>query len=606
MYWFTVMNYDIDKLKQQYIGQSYNWLTVIDVIRDDKYIKFICQCKCGNIKTIPWNKVKSGHTKSCGCYKTSNEFANNQRQYILNRPELIFNNIEKYHAWRNNNPEQVISCNEKHKQWFIDNPDKVKAQAENLSILYKEHPEKIISIIASNKRWRDNNPDKVHEQSLKHKQWHNDNKSAFSDNRKQFYIKHPERKYDFINRVRAQRTSDPDKYTKLSQQHSQWYKDNPDLVKLKTEKAREKQFDRNYLENYKDIIHPDDYIDAISHATTSIRLKCPICHEYVSHDYYSIFSKSLCGIKDEHLLICNKCSYNAYSMAENELYNYIKSIYPTEPIRNSKDIIPPYELDLYYPEKQVAIEFNGSYWHSDKFKQKQYHFNKFKLCKDKNIRLISIFEHDWYNNRSYIESILQHIFVKQEIIYARKCYISNIDYKTKSEFINKYHFYKDSQSSTISYGLYYNNELISVMSFGKLRGQNKLHSSTTHYELTRFVTKKNITIIGGASKLFRHFIKDYNPEYVLCYSDNDFFNGETYNKLGFKLKSLGEQSINYQWIKKTNVLSRYQCMPFKLLQKYPEYKYINIKGSVEDYIMRDLGYRKIYRCGNSIWEWLRT
>lgn len=89
------MNYDLDKLKQQYIGQSYNWLTVIDVIRDDKYIKFICQCKCGNIKTIPWNKVKSGHTKSCGCYKTSNEFANNQRQYILDRPVNLFQIILK-------------------------------------------------------------------------------------------------------------------------------------------------------------------------------------------------------------------------------------------------------------------------------------------------------------------------------------------------------------------------------------------------------------------------------------------------------------------------------------------------------------------------------
>ena len=123
------------------------------------------------------------------------------------------------------------------------------------------------------------------------------------------------------------------------------------------------------------------------------------------------------------------------------------------------------------------------------------------------------------------------------------------------------------------------------------------------YELVRFCTKDNYKIIGGASKLFSHFINEYKPEYILCYSDNDFFSGDVYNKLGFTLKTLGEKSIDYQWCTIDKTLSRYQCMPYKLLQKYLEYSNISINGSKEDYIMNDLGYNKIYRCGNSTWEW---
>jgi hypothetical protein len=141
------------------------------------------------------------------------------------------------------------------------------------------------------------------------------------------------------------------------------------------------------------------------------------------------------------------------------------------------------------------------------------------------------------------------------------------------------------------------------MSFGKLRGQNSLRNNKNHYELIRFVTMPCITVVGGASKLFRHFIKDYNPEYVLCYSDNDFFTGDVYKNLGFKLKSYGENLIDYVWSSCSDYRTRYQTMPRKLLRLYQEYSSIEISGSKEDYIMEALGYYKIYRCGNSVWEW---
>ena len=199
--------------------------------------------------------------------------------------------------------------------------------------------------------------------------------------------------------------------------------------------------------------------------------------------------------------------------------------------------------------------------------------------------------------------LLRDAFSESIKIYARKCIAKQLSYQEKSEFINKYHFDGDSHQGNIAYGLFYRDELVSVMSFGKLRGQNSLSSKDSYYELVRFVTKSNYHITGGASKLFNIFIREFSPKYVLCYSDNDFFTGVTYERLGFKLKSLGEKSLDYQWYDKTDCLSRYSCMTSKLLQKYPQYKEMNIIGSKEKFIMEDLGYYRIYRCGNSIWEY---
>ncbi|MBR4316364.1 MAG: hypothetical protein IKP65_05310 [Alphaproteobacteria bacterium] len=71
--------------------------------------------------------------------------------------------------------------------------------------------------------------------------------------------------------------------------------------------------------------------------------------------------------------------------------DFIKSIYPYDIIENDKTMIKPYELDIYIPEKQVAIEFDGIYWHNEENKPKNYHLMKTELCEEKGIHLIHIF-----------------------------------------------------------------------------------------------------------------------------------------------------------------------------------------------------------------------
>lgn len=628
------MKRSLDDLKSELVGKVYGLFTILDVVTDDNKVKCVCRCQCGNIRLIMPCIITKGRISSCGCVRQSKEY----RDKMSNKSK----------EWTNNHPEKVKEISSKIKQYYNDNPDKRAQVGINTSNWAKNNPDKIAEKAAKFSEWCKANPDKLEERSIKYKEWCKQNPNSVqeignkisewcknnpdkvltrTEKIKQYYKDHPDAVTNIANKCKQWYNDNPDIVREMvekrlqafqnnpdiqdtiNKKRVQWYKDNPDKVKLIGEKIsstfKQKRVNNDFslLLNK---VHPD-YIQPLLNgdinSLSEILIKCPICGEYDKHSFHNIFRINSNDIKPNSHNLCHKCYANiSQSSHELEIKDIISTMYDGKCIENSRSIIPPLELDLYYPEKNIAIEFNGNYWHDENHKPKDYHFNKFKLCKDKNIRLVSIYESDWYNKHDNIINLLKNIFIENKIIYARNCTISKLDYKTKSDFINEYHFYGDSNQGTISYGLYYNNELVSVMSFGKLRGQNKLHNHKDHYELVRFVTKDSMRIIGGASKLFKKFISEYQPVYIICYSDNDFFTGETYNKLGFKLKSLCK-SIDYQWVKGTKALSRYECMKNKLLEKYPKYRNINITGSIEDYIMHDLGYNKLYRCGNSIWEY---
>ena len=628
------MKRSLDDLKSELVGKVYGLFTILDVVIDDNKAKCVCRCQCGNIRLIMPCIITKGRISSCGCIRQSKEYrnkmSNKSKEWANNNPEKvkeISSKIKQYYNdnpdkrvqvgiktsnWAKNNPDKIAEKATKFSEWCKANPDKLDARSIKYKEWCKQNPNSVQEIGNKISEWCKNNPDKVLARTEKIKQYYKDNPDAvtnIANKCKQWYNDNPDIVHEMVEKRLQTFQNNSDIQDTINKKRIQWYKDNPDKVKLIGEKIsstfKQKRINNDFslLLNK---VHPD-YIQPLLNgdinSLSEILIKCPICGEYDKHSFHNIFRINSNDIKPNSHNLCHKCYANiSQSSPELEIKSIINAMYNGKCIENSRSIITPLELDLYYPEKNVAIEFNGNYWHDENHKSKDYHFNKFKLCKDKNIRLISIYESDWYNKHDNIINLLKNIFIESKIIYARNCTISKLDHKTKSAFINEYHFYGDSNQGAISYGLYYNNELVSVMSFGKVRGQNKLHNNKDHYELVRFVTKDNVRVTGGASRLFKKFISEYHPVYIICYSDNDFFTGETYNKLGFKLKSLGE-SIDYQWVKGTKSLSRYECMTNKLLEKYPKYRNINIIGSIEDYIMHDLGYNKLYICGNSIWEY---
>ncbi len=282
-----------------------------------------------------------------------------------------------------------------------------------------------------------------------------------------------------------------------------------------------------------------------------------------------------------------------------ELKNYFSSSYEKEIAKfinienietNSKNIIPPYEIDIYLPEYKLAIEFNGLYWHSNK--DKNYHLSKTELCNKQNIQLLHIFENEWTDpiKQDIWKSIINNKLGRDNKIFARKCKIKEVDNNLTREFLNNNHL-QGYCSSSVKLGLFYNNELISLMTFGKTRFSKKYE-----WEIIRFCNKKFFTIVGGASKLYKYFIDNYNPRSIISYADRRYSNGSLYEKLGFKFSHYSKP--NY-WYFRNNTLDLHSRV------KFQKHKLKNLlesfdpsKSEIEN--MTNNGYLRIFDCGNII------
>ncbi len=275
------------------------------------------------------------------------------------------------------------------------------------------------------------------------------------------------------------------------------------------------------------------------------------------------------------------------SLKQNELYQWVYKHFKDAKINDRKTIAPK-ELDIFIPSKNFAIEYNGVYWHDSfrgDFKQ---HLNKTKLCEDKNITLFHIFDYEYMERPELIKSMIKSKIGLNEKIYARKCIIKEIETKDEVTFFNQNHLSKYA-TSKICYGLYYNEDLIMCASFSKSRFDKKYE-----WELIRLASKININVIGGMSKLIKHFEKENNPNSLMSYVDRRLSNGTSYIKNGFTF--IGYTKPNYWYIdKKTNIVySRHMFRKSKL--KY----FTNFDENKTEYdIMYENGkYYMIHDSGN--------
>lgn len=287
---------------------------------------------------------------------------------------------------------------------------------------------------------------------------------------------------------------------------------------------------------------------------------------------------------------CNEVGIKFSSSYEDEICEFLslnKILYK----RNINSVIYPYHIDIYIEDKKIGIEFNGIYWHNEYNKEKMYHIKKYKMCESKSIQLIQIWEDDWNNKKEIIKSIiLNKIGLIKSKIHARKCEVKLINYKDKKIFLNNNHIQGNCKSS-INIGLIFNGEIVSIMTFGK-RNIN----GNVEYELIRFCNLKNTIIIGGASKLFKNFIKRFEFDKIVSYSDNCISNGHIYTKLGFQNTN---ESINYYWCDGKDKYHRFVFNKKRLVKM----GFDPLKTEVE--IMHENGYYRIWGAGNKRWDYKR-
>lgn len=209
------------------------------------------------------------------------------------------------------------------------------------------------------------------------------------------------------------------------------------------------------------------------------------------------------------------------------------------------------EIDLYNENLKLGIEYCGLFWHCEDSKSprdKNYHYNKFINCRNNNIDLITIFSDEWENRKEQVKGFLKSkIGANTNRIYARNCKVKIIDLNNAKDFINKYHIQGLKQRPMIAFGIFYNENLLGVMSL------NYHHRDSSKLALNRLVFKYDTTIIGGSSKLLKScikFAKDNNYEKIITWSDNRWSNGNVYYKMKFKL----DKELN------------------------PDYSYVNLRG----------------------------
>ena len=288
--------------------------------------------------------------------------------------------------------------------------------------------------------------------------------------------------------------------------------------------------------------------------------------------------------------ICNPIN-NHISSKEKDLKIFINEL-NIKFNENDRTILDGKELDVYVPTHNLAIEFNGLYWHSELYKDKNYHLDKTIKCQEKGIQLLHIFEDDWILKHDIIKSIIKNKLGKiNNIIYARQTSIKEVPSNIAREFLDKNHIQGFARSK-YKIGLYHRDELVSLMTFGYRKTNAK-----KEFELIRFCNRLNTNVIGASSKLFKHFINNYKIEetYIISYADISLFDGKMYDMLGFKEIHLTKP--NYFWIVDSIKEHRWKYNKQKLVKEGHDPSLTEVE------IMHNRGYYRLWSCGQKRYEY---
>lgn len=317
-----------------------------------------------------------------------------------------------------------------------------------------------------------------------------------------------------------------------------------------------------------------------SNSNSPIVLECSICN---TKSEWSV--SHLHKLKELEHSPCKKCNSDKFGGGKNsnihqKVVNFLK-LNNVNLIENTF-ILGNREIDILLVDYNIGLEINGLYWHSAERKGKSYHQDKTNLAKEKGISLIHLWEDDINFKFDIICSMLLNKLNKSGKIFARKTKIKLVDNKIANKFLEDNHLQGSCNSKT-KIGLFYHNELVSLMTFGKSRFEK---NST---ELIRFCNKLNISVVGGASKLFKFYIRE-NKKDVTSFSNSDFSNGNLYKKLGFTY--IKDTAPTLFWTKNGFRESRFKYQKHKLELSENEMLMTGYE------ILRNRGYNSIYDAGN--------
>ncbi len=284
--------------------------------------------------------------------------------------------------------------------------------------------------------------------------------------------------------------------------------------------------------------------------------------------------------------LCTECNPigSSSSIKERELLSYISSVYSGEVVHSYRDGL---EIDVYLPELKMGFEFNGLYWHSEGHRDKRYHRDKTDYFAERGIRVFHIWEDDWDHRREIVESQISN-WVGSNVrrIFARKCSVREIGKVECRDFLNRNHIQGNDRSS-VKLGLYMGDDLVSAMTFDRFEGRKRMEDG--EWNLSRFCNRLGVNVVGGASKMLSHFVREYSPKRIVSYADMDWSQGDLYFKIGFSMVSKNEPDYKY-------VLDGKRCHKSRLRKSRLKYD-----CSESEYISM-MGISRIWDCGKMKFE----
>lgn len=295
-------------------------------------------------------------------------------------------------------------------------------------------------------------------------------------------------------------------------------------------------------------------------------------------------------------MISNDIDRNTYTVSSHEiqLQNFLIEN-NIEFVSSDRKAIKPKELDIYIPSRKLAIELNGVYWHSldastDVPDNRKKHINKMEACLENEIELLQFNDTEWIYKQDIVKSmILNKCGLSKNKIFARKCSIETPTKQEERIFFDNNHLQGFSNSS-ICYGLKYDDEFVAMISFRTPR-----YNKEFDYEIIRIASKLNTNVIGGITKLFKHFLKNNENKTVITYADRRYSSGNIYKQLGFAF--IHNSNIGYKWCKNNILYNRVQFQKHKLKDKLEIFD----ETFSESQNMFLNGYRKLYDCGQAVY-----
>lgn len=342
---------------------------------------------------------------------------------------------------------------------------------------------------------------------------------------------------------------------------------------------------QNFLEKYKHL----EIIEVDENKGGFAKIRCKKCLGVFEISKWNLYQRTKFEFVTNLCTICNPIGFSNNSEIENFVRTVLEEM-GLEFEEGNRKILEGKEIDFFIPSKNIGIEVNGIFWHSEIFKEPGYHIDKTNLAERKGIRLIQIFEDEIREVPHIVKNRIHSILgVAEKKVFARKCEVRCVSKKESLEFLTNNHI-QGSIGCSVSIGLFFDDCLVSLMTFGALRKNLGSKKKEGVWELLRFCNLGGFSVVGGASKLLNYFIEKYSPKKVVSYCDRRWSNGDIYKKIGFKLDSATKP--NYYYVKNNRRENRFKYRKDVLVKEGFD------PSKSEASIMCERGFYRIYDCGS--------